>query len=68
MKLNMLKGNKILYKLNTNIKIALVCFFAAIGGIENVYSQANPGYMGRKSLVQIESFHPNYVKDFYFWG
>jgi len=50
----MLKGNKIMYKLNTNIKIAMVCFLAAIGGIGNIFGQANPGYMGRKSLVQLD--------------
>ena len=54
MKLNMLKGNKIMYKLTTNIRIALVCFLAAMGGIGNAFGQANPGYMGRKSLVQLD--------------
>jgi len=54
MKLNMLKGNKIMYKLTTNIRIALVFFLAALGGIGNAFGQANPGYMGRKSLVQLD--------------
>jgi hypothetical protein len=41
-------------KLNTNINITLVCFLAALGGIGNVFGQANPGYMGQKSLVQFD--------------
>lgn len=43
-----------MYKLTINFKIALVCFLAALGGIGNVFGQANPGYMGRKSLVQLD--------------
>ena len=43
-----------MYKLNTNIKIAMICLLCAIGGIGNAFGQANPGYMGRKSLVQLD--------------
>ncbi len=54
MKLNMLKGNKIMYRLTINIRIALVCFLTTLGGVGNTFGQANPGYLGRKSLVQID--------------
>ena len=50
----MLKGNKIMYKLTTNIKIALVCFLAALGGIGNAFGQSNPGYMGKKRVIQFD--------------
>ena len=50
----MLKGNKIMHRLNTNIRIALVCFLTTLGVVGNAFGQANPGYMGRKSLVQLD--------------
>jgi hypothetical protein len=43
-----------MYTLTRNIKIALVCLLTAICGIADVLAQANPGYLGRTSVVQID--------------
>jgi len=43
-----------MYRLTKNIRIALVCFLTTLGGVGNTFGQANPGYLGRKSLVQID--------------
>jgi hypothetical protein len=53
MKLSMLKENKKMNKINNRFRI-LICFAVSLLGSDSVFGQANPGYMGKKSLVQFD--------------
>jgi hypothetical protein len=49
----MLKGNNKMRKMNFNAKYLLIGIFGFFSFL-NLSGQANPGYLGRKSLVQID--------------